>query len=531
MPDERILIVDDEEGILDLCLQALSREGYQIWSARNGLEGIELAKKHDFDLVLTDIKMPGMSGLELFQAIQQSNPDIVGIIITGYGSMEAAIQALKLGMDDFLLKPFSLNELKAAVAKALSRKRLEKENERLKALIPLFQLSQTFITVTDLDMLLKQVLQVAAQETAANLGVLMLKNEDSGRLEICGLVTEQGAQPPSPEYRINDQLAWNTLQSGQPIIWRAGPGQGSFLVSESINKRITTAVALPLVVKEEKIGVLGLCKEKKEHAFMRSDLELLSVLASQAAIAIQNARLFTRLRNAYEQLKELDRMKSDFISTVSHELRSPLHSISGYVQLLLDGKAPDEATRQECLEIIYRQTQHLTNLINDLLDASRMESASLVLQKEPVQMHTAVQEVIAELQPLAEQAQITLTHNLTPALPTVFGDKERLKQVVRNLIHNAIKFTPKGGHVTISATVEPGRIVISVQDDGIGIPPEALPHLFERFYQVDSSATRCAGGTGLGLYICKQIVVAHGGEIWVKSKVGKGSTFSFSLPL
>ncbi|MGB9880297.1 MAG: sensor histidine kinase, partial [Anaerolineae bacterium] len=356
-------------------------------------------------------------------------------------------------------------------------------------------------------------------------------DETDGRLEICGLVTERGAQPPRQEYRINEQLAWNALQSEQPLIWRAGPGQGSFFVSEAVNKRITTAVALPLVVKGEKIGILGLAKEKKEHAFVRSDLELLSVLASQAAIAIQNARLFTRLRNAYEQLKELDRMKSDFISTVSHELRSPLHSISGYVQLLLDGKAPDKATQQECLEIVYRQTQHLTNLINDLLDASRMESASLVLQKEPVQMYLAVQEVLADLQPLAEQAQITLTNHLTPDLPVVFGDKERLKQVVRNLVHNAIKFTPKGGHVTISATVEPGRIVVSVQDDGIGIPAEALPRLFERFYQVDSSSTRRAGGTGLGLYICKQIVTAHGGEIWVKSQVGKGSTFSFTLPL
>ncbi|MGC8785876.1 MAG: ATP-binding protein, partial [Anaerolineae bacterium] len=458
-------------------------------------------------------------------------PDVAGIIITGYGSMEAAIEALKLGLDDFLLKPFSLDDLRTAVAKVLSRKRLEKENERLKALIPLFQLSQTFISVTDLDELLKQVLQVAVQETAANIGVLMLKDETDGRLEICGLVTERGAQPPRQEYRINEQLAWNALQSEQPLIWRAGPGQGSFFVSEAVNKRITTAVALPLVVKGEKIGILGLAKEKKEHAFVRSDLELLSVLASQAAIAIQNARLFTRLRNAYEQLKELDRMKSDFISTVSHELRSPLHSISGYVQLLLDGKAPDKATQQECLEIVYRQTQHLTNLINDLLDASRMESASLVLQKEPVQMYLAVQEVLADLQPLAEQAQITLTNHLTPDLPVVFGDKERLKQVVRNLVHNAIKFTPKGGHVTISATVEPGRIVVSVQDDGIGIPAEALPRLFERFYQVDSSSTRRAGGTGLGLYICKQIVTAHGGEIWVKSQVGKGSTFSFTLPL
>nr|MBC7244593.1 response regulator [Chloroflexota bacterium] len=531
MPDERVLIVDDEEGVLDLCIQALSKEGYQTWGTHDAYEGIELAKKQDFDLVLTDIKMPGMNGLELFRTIQRFNPDIVGIVITGHGSMEAAIEALKLGIDDFLLKPFSLDSLKAAVSKALSRKRLEKENERLRALIPLFQLSQVLITVTDLDRLLQQVLHVAVQETAADLGVLMLKNEVSGHLEVCGLITEGRAQPPDQEYKLNDQMVWNVLQNGQPVIWQAEQGQGSFFVSDIVNTQVSTAVALPLVVKGERIGVLGLGKGRNKPVFVRSDLELLWVLASQVAIAIQNARLFTRLRSAYEQLKELDQLKSEFISTVSHELRSPLHSISGYVQLLLDGKAPDEATQKECLEIVYRQTQHLTNLINDLLDASRMESAHFVLQKEPVQMYIVAQEVIDELQALADQAQITLASKLPPDLPVVLGDKERLKQVIRNLIHNAIKFTPKKGHVTISAKLEKRWLVTSVQDDGIGIPAGALPHMFERFYQVDGSNTRRVGGTGLGLYICKQIVTAHGGEIWVESEVGKGSTFSFSLPL
>lgn len=146
-------------------------------------------------------------------------------------------------------------------------------------------------------------------------------------------------------------------------------------------------------------------------------------------------------------------------------------------------------------------------------------------------MYIVAQEVIDELQALADQAQITLASKLPPDLPVVLGDKERLKQVIRNLIHNAIKFTPKKGHVTISAKLEKRWLVTSVQDDGIGIPAGALPHMFERFYQVDGSNTRRVGGTGLGLYICKQIVTAHGGEIWVESEVGKGSTFSFSLPL
>jgi signal transduction histidine kinase len=291
-------------------------------------------------------------------------------------------------------------------------------------------------------------------------------------------------------------------------------------------------VLLPLVVNKESIGVLGLAKKRKgpPGAFARSDVELLSVLASQAATAIQNARLFTDLRAAYNDLKELDRMKSEFVSNVSHELRAPLHTIGGFVQLLLAGKIEDKATQQESLETVYRQTKQLTSLIDDLLDVSRMEAGHLDLNKEPVQMHDVVRDVLRELQPLAVQKQITLTDQTTPDLPLVFADGERLGQVVRNLVHNAIKFTPENGHVAVAGITSPDQLVIAVQDDGTGIPAEAMSRLFERFYQVDSSSTRRVGGTGLGLYICKQIVAAHGGTIWVDSEPGRGSTFRFSVP-
>jgi len=531
MPDERILIVDDEEDVLDTYIQALSREGYQIQGTGNGFEAIEMVKEQDFDLLLTDIKMPGMSGIETYRAIKQYKPDIVGVAITGYGSMETAIEALELGMDDFLLKPFSLDKLSAAVSKALDKKRLERENVRLKALIPLFQLSQTFVTVTELNALLQQVLQVAVRETIASLGVLMLKDESSGDLEVCAVVIDSGAEPPNQEYKLGDSVAQQVMQSEQAVVWQARSDQEPFFALETVNAQATTAIALPLVVKGETIGILGLAKGRKGVAFARSDVELLSVLASQAAIAIQNARLFTSLRNAYEELKQLDRMKSEFLSTVSHELRSPLHSIGGYVQLLLSGKVEDKPTQQECLETMYRQTQHLTNMIDNLLDVSRMESAGLELQKTPVQIHKVVREVIAELQPLADAERITLTNQTSPELPLIPADPKRIRQVVQNLIHNAIKFTPKDGHVTISALESTDWLVISVQDDGIGIPSKAIKHLFERFYQVNGSTTRRFGGTGLGLYICKQIVAAHGGDIWVESEPGKGSTFSFSLPL
>jgi len=530
MAGERVLIADDEADVLDMCAKALSAEGYQVSRARSGLEAVEMAKQQDFELLITDIRMPGMSGLEAYRAIKQLDPDIAGVAITGYGAVAMVITALKLGMDDFLLKPFSLGDLSAAVSNALTRKGLEKENARLKALIPLFQLSQTFVTVTDLDTLLQGIMQVAVQATLADLGVLMLENEASESLEVRAIVTKSGAQLPGQEYRLSDTITRQATEDGQPVIWQESSVE-RFFAQETISHQVTTAVALPLITKGEVIGTLGLGKGRAEEPFARSDLELLSVLASQAAAAIQNARLFSRIRSAYEQLKELDRMKSEFLSTVSHELRAPLHSIGGFMQLLLDDKVEDRATQREALETVARQTERLTRLINNLLDVSRMESGWLKLEKGPVQIRDVVREVVAEVRPMAEGRQIALADDTAPELPIVFADHERLAQVIRNLMHNAIKFTPSGGRIVISAAESEGNLVISVEDDGAGISGEAMPHLFERFYQADSSDTRRAGGTGLGLYICRQIVIAHGGSIWAESEVGKGSTFHLGVPI
>jgi len=373
-------------------------------------------------------------------------------------------------------------------------------------------------------------MQVAVQATLADLGVLMLENEASESLEVRAIVTKSGAQLPGQEYRLSDTITRQATEDGQPVIWQESSVE-RFFAQETISHQVTTAVALPLITKGEVIGTLGLGKGRAEEPFARSDLELLSVLASQAAAAIQNARLFSRIRSAYEQLKELDRMKSEFLSTVSHELRAPLHSIGGFMQLLLDDKVEDRATQREALETVARQTERLTRLINNLLDVSRMESGWLKLEKGPVQIRDVVREVVAEVRPMAEGRQIALADDTAPELPIVFADHERLAQVIRNLMHNAIKFTPSGGRIVISAAESEGNLVISVEDDGAGISGEAMPHLFERFYQADSSDTRRAGGTGLGLYICRQIVIAHGGSIWAESEVGKGSTFHLGVPI
>jgi PAS domain S-box-containing protein len=228
--------------------------------------------------------------------------------------------------------------------------------------------------------------------------------------------------------------------------------------------------------------------------------------------------------------KELDGMKSQLLSTVSHELRTPLASIKGFATTLLRQDVQwDEGTRREFLAIIDEESDRLSELISNLLDMSRIEAGTLRVEPEPMDLYPIIHETAAEFQMMTRRHQIQISMPTT--LPPVLADPRRARQVIRNLVENAIKYSPDGGSIIIAAQSMGREVQISVADEGIGIEPQQCEHIFERFYQVDSASTRTVGGAGLGLSISKAIVDAHGGQIWVKSQVGHGSTFYFTLAL
>ena len=527
MPHKRILIADDEEDVLDMCVRALSLQGYQVFGAHNGFEATEMAKKEEFDLLLTDIKMPGMTGLQAFHAIKEHNPDIVGVTITGYARVDAAIEALKLGMNDFLLKPFSPEEVTAAVSRALERKTLQQENARLKALIPLFKLSHAFVTVTDLDALLQQVLQVAVQETAAGLGVLMLMNETSGDLEVRAVATDRGSEPLGDTYRLRDEIARKTMQSGQGIVWQNESGLEPFFALERVNTQVNTAVALPLIVQGETIGILSLGKRGEGTAFAHSDVELFSVLASQAAIAIQNAHLFTRIRNAYEKLSALDHLKSEVINIASHELRTPLAIISTYTDLIEQTSQPQQ---QEYLSTIAGAVDRLTLLMNNITDLKCLEAGEMELQRGELSLSQLLAEVMDQVSPLAASKGQFITTQVDDQPPDIHADGPKIKIVLQNLLTNAIKFTPEGGSITVEAEATGNGVHVAVHDTGIGIPEKEWEWIFKPLHQLENSLVRQHAGIGIGLALAKNLVELHGGRIWVESTVGHGSTFHFTIP-
>jgi two-component system phosphate regulon sensor histidine kinase PhoR len=229
------------------------------------------------------------------------------------------------------------------------------------------------------------------------------------------------------------------------------------------------------------------------------------------------------------QLRSLQTMRQEFVANVSHELRTPLAGIKAIVETLKDGAIEDKKVAGEFLERVDIEVDKLSQMISELMELSCIESRKAILDKKPLDLNQLILDTIAHFSPQTERHRLTVKLNLATELPDIPADGARIMHVITNILDNAIKFTPAGGQITISSKPASSQAVVSIADTGIGISPEDLTHIFERFYKADKSRT--GQGTGLGLAIAKHTVQAHGGQIWADSEPGKGSVFSFSLPL
>ena len=316
-----------------------------------------------------------------------------------------------------------------------------------------------------------------------------------------------------------------------------------------VNSPTKSELAVPIIYEDKPIGAINIESDKIAN-FDEEDVILLSSLADQAAPAIRNAQLYeeisrfnlelkkrvdnatAELVTANSELRRLNEVKSDFVSTVSHELRTPLTSIRGYVSLMSDGEAgPVSDEQKEFLGIVNEESERLTRLIGDLLNISKIESGRMNLTFQKFDFIHFMNDYKKEIMNLASPKKIRVEVNMPKDLSAIDADHDKIKQVLHNLVSNAIKFSPEGSLLKVSVSTENGFIEVSVADQGIGIAKKDFDKLFQKFQQVDSKMTRNVGGTGLGLAITKHLVEAHGGKVSVESRVGKGSTFSFTLPV
>jgi signal transduction histidine kinase len=289
-------------------------------------------------------------------------------------------------------------------------------------------------------------------------------------------------------------------------------------------------LVVPLLRQTQIIGAL-VVRRQKPGQFLDTTVDLLKTFAAQSVLAIQNARLFSEIEEKSKQLELASKHKSEFLANMSHELRTPLNAILGFTELIADGVYGELPTKAgQVLERVQSNGRHLLGLINDVLDLSKIEAGQFSLSSEVYSLEELVQTVFGAVEPLANEKKLSFKVEVAPNLPSARGDERRITQVLLNLVGNAIKFTDQG-EVTIKASAEDGFFKIGVCDTGPGISDSEQAKIFAEFHQADSSTTRKKGGTGLGLAIAKRIIEMHGGQIGVQSIEGKGSTFSFTLPL
>lgn len=306
----------------------------------------------------------------------------------------------------------------------------------------------------------------------------------------------------------------------------------------------------PILPKEGNKGFFFAGTENVDSAITDADEKLITILSNQIGQALENARLFentwraqqelekkveerTReLTSAFEEVNKINKRKSDFISSVSHELRTPLTSIKGYAAILIEGKLGElPQAAKERLEKINRHSDELVHMVNDLLDIARIESGRQVMNMEHQDLKAIIFSSTDIMSIQCRNKNVELVTDVQEDIPAVLADRTQLERVFINLLGNAVKFTPEKGKITIRARSKDNIIQVDVSDTGIGMPPEALGKLFEEFYRVDNPINQQVKGTGLGLSLVKHIIEAHKGKIWVESKPGKGSTFSFTLPV
>ena len=287
---------------------------------------------------------------------------------------------------------------------------------------------------------------------------------------------------------------------------------------------------VPLEAEEKNIGLFCFCS-KTQNFFNDDKIRLAELIAGQTAAIVENARIHNNLKKVNAELERLNSVKNDFVSMVSHELRTPLTAIKGFVHVVLNEEAGKINEQQKkFLGIVDQSSNHLNHLISGLLDLSKIESGLIALKLEQLDLADVVKKSVETNINQIKNKNIKLRLEIDKELPKISGDYSRLMQVYDNLISNAVKFTDLGGQITITVKEKGDFIISSVSDNGIGIPEEEHKKIFEKFYQVDSSHTRIAGGTGLGLFIVRTIVELHGGNIWLDSTPGSGSTFSFLIP-
>ena len=489
-PDALVLVVDDEQDIRDACERILSRVGYQVQKASRGDEALDILNKESVDIMLLDLKMPGMDGLEVLERVRKQNTDIQVIVITGYATVETAIEAMKQGAYDFIPKPFEPDQLRIVVNRAWEKICFIQETEKLEL--------ERNRTLSDLDTEKSRIRTIIESFPS---GVMV--TDSKGRVVLMN--------PAFKQLLVLD----NDVKVGNRI--------ENYLPDKELC-RLVLEISQGKHVDYDDIPDYEFSLNSEKHLMARG----------QPVLGERKECLGAVLNIVdISDMKLLDQLKSEFVAKVSHELRSPLSTIHEQLAIVIkDMVGEDYAQDQNILTRAREKTSGLIALIGDLLDLSRIEEGIICHEPQPVRLEEILKNIVEFLETRASQKAQSLTLELpeTP-VPELTADPIAIESIFGNLVSNAINYTQEGGEIIVAVDMAGINLRVSVKDNGFGIADKYLDKIFDRFYRVKDDKTRYITGTGLGLPIVKGLLDSMGGFIDVESEPGKGSVFTVLLPI
>lgn len=427
-------------------------------------------------------------------------------------------------------EPLQPTELQIRVSRLLrelaDRRVLQKKTSEL---LGLYKMSWAFSLAGGADALYGHLSRHSAEMLKAERGLVLLY--DSERRQLVGQAPGFGLTPDDVQrvrYKVDGEAdgRWNFRKNG-PLLSNKAQADTRLLPELVTALQVQSLMVAPITRGPKILGLLAVADRVGRAPFTDEDLNLLLALAGQATIAVENLRLHDEIKKANALLQEYDRLKSEFVGIVAHDFRRPLMAIRGFAELVLEEEDLPPETRQEFMRTVISETDHLALLANDTLLITQIETGQLSFNFREVDVGPFLLDAV----PLGLSEHSVLM-DVPTAFPRIWADPDRLRQVLTNLVSNAVKYSPSGDSIVVRARERGAQhIVIEVVDHGLGIPPEQIGKLFQKFARVRSEDHLKVSGTGLGLYICRLIVEGHGGQIWVESEPGKGSTFGMALPL
>jgi len=481
-----ILVVDDEKFFQDLMANILVEEGYQVQVEGSGEDALKACSDGEFQVVVMDLVLPDIMGTEVLARVRERDPDIAVIMVTAYASMESAISALKAGAYDYIKKPIVKEDLVRSVERALERQYLAVRNKQL-----VRQLEARIEEMKTMSREKEEVFRILDE------GLLIM--EDSGRI-----------------FDLNPKAVQLLGDPGKPLAGTDFFATG-FPVPEGFIASVKAGAGQPL-------RSLMTIPPKEGQS---RQIELVGLSMAREA---GPSRILLGFRDL-TGIRDLEKNREEFLAIVSHDLRTPLTSLKGFVEVLLGGEYNSPEKLQEYLGILDSEADRMIGLINDLLDLGRLESGKMAMQMETVQMDELAAYAVRSMEGLAARKGVTLVFSgQEPGTLEVTADRRRLLQVLVNLLSNAIQFTPEGSGVETVVRREGGSVLIEVLDDGPGVPPEERELVFEKYHQTERTSSGRGKGSGLGLAIVKKIVDMHNGSIRLQGRDGRqGSSFLLIL--